>query len=124
MKSPRDETLSFMPQWNADGLIPAIAQDIHDKEIKMMAWMNEEALRKTLETGIVHYWSRSRNALWKKGDESGNIQKLIEIRIDCDQDCLLLLVEQTGSACHTDRPSCFYRKLETLEKLNFLSNTN
>jgi phosphoribosyl-AMP cyclohydrolase len=124
MKSPRDETLSFMPQWNADGLIPAIAQDIHDKEIKMMAWMNEEALRKTLETGIIHYWSRSRNALWKKGDESGNIQKLIEIRIDCDQDCLLLLVEQTGSACHTDRPSCFYRKLETLEKLNFLSNTN
>jgi phosphoribosyl-AMP cyclohydrolase len=123
MKSQRDETLSFMPQWNSDGLIPAIAQDIHDKEIKMMAWMNEQALRKTLESGIVHYWSRSRNALWKKGEESGNIQKLVEIRIDCDQDCLLLLVEQTGSACHTDRPSCFYRKLETLEKLNFLSKT-
>ena len=123
MKSPRDETLSFMPQWNADGLIPAIAQDIHDKEIKMMAWMNEEALRKTLETGIIHYWSRSRNALWQKGEESGNIQKLAEIRIDCDQDCLLLLIEQTGPACHTNRPSCFYRKLETLEKLNFLSKT-
>jgi len=120
MKSERDETLDFLPQWNKDGLLPAIAQDHNDHEIKMMAWMNEEALRLTLETGYVHYWARSRQKIWKKGEESGNLQKLIEIRVDCDQDCLLLLIEQTGPACHTGRTNCFYRRLKTLEKTEFI----
>jgi phosphoribosyl-AMP cyclohydrolase len=122
MKSPRDETLDFTPQWNEQGLIPAIAQDVRDGEVKMMAWMNEEALKQTLETGYVHYWARSRRKIWKKGETSGHTQKLIELRVDCDQDCLLLLIEQTGAACHTGRGSCFYRALKTLEKMNFLSH--
>lgn len=120
MKSERDESLEFLPQWTDQGLIPAIAQDVDTKDILMMAWMNEEALQATLESGYAHYWSRSRKALWKKGERSGNIQELIEIRVDCDQDTLLLLVKQSGPACHTNRLSCFYRSLKTLKKLQFL----
>ncbi|MEM6973860.1 MAG: phosphoribosyl-AMP cyclohydrolase [Pseudomonadota bacterium] len=95
-------------KWDARGLIPAIAQDAASGDILMLAWMNAEALAETLETGRVTYWSRSRAALWRKGESSGNIQRLIEARIDCDRDCLLMLVEQTGPACHTNRRSCFY----------------
>lgn len=120
MKSVRDESPDFMPQWNEQGLLPAIVQDVRDGQIKMMAWMNEEALKLTLESGYVHYWARSRQKIWKKGEESGNLQKLVEIRIDCDQDCLLVLIEQTGPACHTERPSCFYRKVLPENKLKFL----
>ncbi len=97
---------------NADGLIPAVAQQYDSKEVLMMAWMSREAIEKTLETGDVHYWSRSRNALWKKGETSSNTQKLREIRVDCDGDTLLLLIDQTGPACHTKRPSCFYSRVD------------
>lgn len=91
------------------GLIPAIAQDAETGEVLMMAWMNEASVRETLETGRATYWSRSRAALWRKGETSGHSQRVIELRFDCDADCLLLQVEQTGPACHTNRRSCFYR---------------
>lgn len=90
------------------GLVPAIAQDRESGEVLMLAWMNAESLSRTLETGRVTYWSRSRNALWAKGETSGHVQRLVELRIDCDRDCLLLIVDQTGPACHTNRRSCFY----------------
>lgn len=107
-----DDTRDLTPKWNDSGLIAAIAQDINTKEVLMLAWMNEEALHETLATGEAWYWSRSRSALWHKGETSGAIQKVVEIRIDCDQDAILLLVEQTGEgACHTGRKSCFYRRL-------------
>lgn len=95
--------------FNAEGLIPAIAQAHDTGEVLMLAWMNEAALAETLATGRVCYWSRSRGALWRKGETSGQVQKLIELRLDCDGDTLLLLVEQTGVACHTGRRSCFFR---------------
>lgn len=91
------------------GLIPAIAQQHDSAEVLMVAWMNAEAVAETLATGRVCYYSRSRGALWRKGETSGQRQRLIEMRIDCDADCLLLLVEQTGVACHTGRRSCFFR---------------
>lgn len=92
-----------------DGLIPAIAQDSRSGEVLMLAYMNKESWGLTLETGIAHYWSRSRNKLWKKGESSGNVQNIQEIRIDCDSDTVLLKVEQIGeAACHTGRKSCFY----------------
>lgn len=90
------------------GLIPVIAQDAANGDVLMLAWMNAEAVQKTLETGRVTYWSRSRQAFWIKGETSGHVQKLVELRIDCDRDCLLALVDQTGPACHTNRRSCFY----------------
>ena len=90
------------------GLIPAIAQDAVDGSVLMMAWMNAEAVRRTLETGRVTYWSRSRQAFWVKGDTSGHVQELVELRVDCDRDCLLVVVRQTGPACHTGRRSCFF----------------
>ncbi|MEM9045230.1 MAG: phosphoribosyl-AMP cyclohydrolase [Pseudomonadota bacterium] len=93
------------------GLLPAIAQDHQTGEILMLAWMNAESVAETLKTGRVTYWSRSRQQFWKKGETSGNTQALIEMRIDCDRDCLLLLVDQTGPACHTNRRSCFYTAL-------------
>ncbi|MEM7745774.1 MAG: phosphoribosyl-AMP cyclohydrolase [Pseudomonadota bacterium] len=95
-------------KWNDQGLIPAIAQDSANGEVLMMAWMNRQSLEATLETGRVTYWSRSRQELWRKGDTSGHVQTLVDVRIDCDRDCLLLLVEQVGAACHTNRRSCFY----------------
>ncbi len=104
--------MQFDPEtlcYDADGLIPAIAQDHVSGEVLMMAWMNAEAVARTLKTGRVTYWSRSRQALWIKGESSGHVQKLIEMRLDCDRDCLLVLVDQIGPACHTNRRSCFYR---------------
>lgn len=94
--------------YNADGLIPAIAQQHDTGEVLMMAWMNADAVRETLASGRVTYWSRSRQQYWKKGETSGHVQSLIDLRVDCDRDCLLVLVDQTGSACHTNRRSCFY----------------
>ncbi len=94
-------------RFDARGLIPAIAQ-ARDGEVLMMAWMNAESLADTLATGQVTYWSRSRGELWRKGETSGHVQRLVEIRVDCDRDCLLLIVDQTGPACHTNRRSCFY----------------
>jgi phosphoribosyl-AMP cyclohydrolase len=94
--------------YDARGLIPAIAQDHASGEVLMMAWMTAATVRETLETGRVTYWSRSRAKPWRKGESSGHVQRLVELRIDCDRDCLLLLVEQTGPACHTNRRSCFY----------------
>jgi phosphoribosyl-AMP cyclohydrolase len=94
-----------------DGLIPAIAQDYKTGEVLMMAFMNEESWNLTLKTGVVHYWSRSRNKLWKKGESSGNVQEVKEIRVDCDNDCVLVKVNQIGdAACHTGFRSCFYRR--------------
>ncbi len=94
--------------YDANGLIPCIAQDHATGEVLMMAWMNAAAVAQTLATGRVTYWSRSRQAFWVKGETSGHIQRLIELRIDCDRDCLLVRVDQTGPACHTNRRSCFY----------------
>ncbi|MEM0936137.1 MAG: phosphoribosyl-AMP cyclohydrolase [Pseudomonadota bacterium] len=104
--------MSFDPEtlvFDARGLIPAIAQDAQNGDVLMMAWMSAESVRRTLETGRVTYWSRSRKAFWTKGETSGHTQRLVEMRFDCDADCLLLLIEQTGAACHTGRRSCFYR---------------
>jgi phosphoribosyl-AMP cyclohydrolase len=95
-------------RFDAVGLVPAIAQSHRTGEVLMMAWMNREALAETLATGSVCYWSRSRRSLWRKGETSGNIQRLVELRLDCDGDCILMVVEQTGPACHTGRRSCFF----------------
>ncbi|MBJ9985894.1 phosphoribosyl-AMP cyclohydrolase [Acinetobacter sp. S40] len=94
--------------WNQNGLITAIAQDIHTKDVLMLAWVNRDALVETLTTKQVCYWSRSHQRLWRKGESSGHRQQLIEARLDCDGDSILFLVEQTGAACHTYRPTCFY----------------
>jgi phosphoribosyl-AMP cyclohydrolase len=97
--------------FDADGLVPAIAQQHDTGEVLMMAWMNREAIAETLRTGQACYWSRSRNRLWRKGEKSDQSQRLVELRIDCDNDTVLLLVDQTGVACHTGRRSCFFRAL-------------
>ena len=94
--------------YNDAGLIPALAQDDATDEILMMAWMNAEAVARTLQTGHVTYWSRSRQSFWIKGESSGHRQELVDLRVDCDRDCLLVRVRQTGPACHTNRRSCFY----------------
>ena len=100
-------------KWNLDGLVPAIAQDVTSGQVLMLAWMNRDALRATLESGNAVYWSRSRGRLWRKGEESGHVQKVREIRLDCDEDAVLLRVEQLGGiACHTGREHCFYRRYE------------
>lgn len=116
-----EESKDFRPTFGADGLIPAVATDAGDGRLLMLAYMNEAALKKTIETGEAHYWSRSRGELWRKGATSGNVQRVVEIRTDCDQDAIQLIVEQTGPACHTDRRSCFYRIVETPDgmKLTF-----
>jgi phosphoribosyl-AMP cyclohydrolase len=108
-----EEGTAFTPRFDADGIIVCVTKDAHDGQILMLAYMNAEALRLTIETGIAHYWSRSRKSLWRKGDTSGQVQKVTEIRTDCDQDALLVSVEAggDGGACHTGRRSCFYRKL-------------
>lgn len=109
-----EEGTLFAPKFDAHGLVTAVAQEVGSNRVLMVAHMNAEALRLTIETGEVHYYSRSRKKLWKKGESSGEIQKLVEMRTDCDQDVVLLLVEQTGrgAACHTGRKSCFYRIVE------------
>ena len=107
--------MSFLDEvpWNDDGLIAAVAQDLKSNRVLTVAWMNREALQQTVETQQAVYWSRSRQKLWRKGEESGHVQKVREVRIDCDSDAILLKVEQAGGiACHTGRESCFFRKLE------------
>jgi phosphoribosyl-AMP cyclohydrolase len=99
--------------WNADGLVPAIAQEADSGAVLTLAWMNREALQRTVATGRVHYWSRSRGKLWQKGEQSGNAQVVREIRLDCDNDAILVMVEQQGGiSCHTGRQRCFYQRLE------------
>ncbi|MES2000329.1 MAG: phosphoribosyl-AMP cyclohydrolase [Pseudomonadota bacterium] len=110
--SAADNWLSKV-NWTEDGLVPAIAQDAGNGDVLMVAWMNREALKRTVETGEAVYWSRSRKKLWHKGEESGHVQKVKEIRLDCDEDVLLLKIEQIGGiACHTGRHDCFFQKLE------------
>ena len=111
----QDETLDLRPNFDAHGLVAAIAQDADNGEVLMLAWMNAEALQQTLKTGRAVYWSRSRGELWRKGDTSGQVQSVVEMRTDCDQDAILLKVEAggDGKACHTGRRSCFYRRVET-----------
>jgi phosphoribosyl-AMP cyclohydrolase len=99
--------------WNADGLVPAVAQDAASGEVLMLAWMSRESLARTVESGEAHYWSRSRKSLWKKGGTSGHVQRVVEVRLDCDADSLLLRVESVaGIACHTGRRRCFFNRLE------------
>ena len=107
--------------WNSDGLLPAIAQDFETGEVLMMAWMNAEAVAQTLETGRVTYWSRSRQAFWIKGETSGHVQELVDLRVDCDRDCLLAVVRQTGPACHTNRRSCFYTSVTDGEEVELMA---
>lgn len=99
-------------KWDGNGLIPAIVQDFQTREVLMMAWMNPESLQKTRESGETWFWSRSRQELWHKGEISGNTQKVIEIRYDCDGDTLVVFVNPAGPACHTGAQSCFYRTME------------
>ena len=112
-----EETNQLSPRFDERGLIAAIAQDAGTGEVLMLAWMNEQALALTIETGIAHYWSRSRNSLWKKGETSGELQQLVEMRMDCDQDAVVMrvVVQGHGTACHTGRTSCFYRSVERQE---------
>ncbi|MCV6585114.1 MAG: phosphoribosyl-AMP cyclohydrolase [Marinibacterium sp.] len=108
-------------RYNDQGLIPAIAQDATSHEVLMMAWMNADAVARTLETGRVTYWSRSRQSFWIKGESSGHVQELVEMRFDCDQDCLLVLVNQTGAACHTNRRSCFYTAIRDGQEVEIMA---
>ena len=108
---PLEHVLDALP-WNSVGLIAAIAQQHRSGEVLMLAWMNRQALKETLATGQVCYWSRSRQQLWRKGESSGNGQRLIEARLDCDGDAVLLIVDQQGPACHTGRPTCFYNAID------------
>ena len=116
--------MKFAPEtlrYDDRGLVPAIAQDAETGEVLMMAWMNAEAVRRTLETGRVTYWSRSRQAFWVKGETSGNTQDLVDLRVDCDRDCLLLQVRQSGPACHTGRRSCFYTSVREEGEVEIMS---
>ncbi|MEO0702951.1 MAG: phosphoribosyl-AMP cyclohydrolase [Pseudomonadota bacterium] len=108
-------------RFDANGLIPAIAQEAETGEVLMMAWMNAAAVAKTLETGRVTYWSRSRQAFWIKGGTSGNVQELVDFRVDCDRDCLLMQVRQTGPACHTNRRVCFYTAVRDGEEVELMA---
>jgi phosphoribosyl-AMP cyclohydrolase len=108
-------------RYDAAGLIPCVAQDHATGEVLMVAWMNADAVARTLATGDVTYWSRSRAAFWVKGETSGHRQRLVELRVDCDRDCLLALVEQVGPACHTGRRSCFYTAVRGGDEVEILS---
>ncbi|MBE1296862.1 phosphoribosyl-AMP cyclohydrolase [Phycobacter azelaicus] len=113
----------FDPQslrYDSNGLIPCIAQDHDSGEVLMMAWMNAESVARTLETGKVTYWSRSRQSFWVKGESSGHLQELLDLRLDCDRDCLLAVVRQTGPACHTNRRSCFYTAVRGGEEVELM----
>lgn len=118
-----EEGTVFTPKFDANNLIVCVTIEHSSREILMVAYMNEEALTKTLETGVAHYWSRSRAALWRKGDTSGQVQKVVSLRVDCDQDALLLSVEPggDGKACHTGRKSCFYRVVKSSSGVNELA---
>ena len=113
--SDREEGLAFQPKFDASGLLTCVATDAASGDVLMVAHMNDEALRKTIETGEAWYFSRSRNALWRKGETSGQTQRVVEMRTDCDQDAVWIRVEQVGAACHTGRKSCFYRRIENGE---------
>ena len=118
-----EEGLSFKPKFDASGLVTCVATDAATGEVLMVAHMNDAALRKTIASGEAWYFSRSRQALWRKGETSGHLQRVVEMRLDCDQDAIWIRVEQTGAACHTGRRSCFYRKVEGDEggaKLSFV----
>jgi phosphoribosyl-AMP cyclohydrolase len=108
----REEGLAFQPRFDSSGLVTCVATDAGTGDVLMVAHMNEEALRKTIASGEAWYFSRSRNALWRKGETSGQTQRVVEMRTDCDQDAVWIKVEQVGAACHTGRRSCFYRRLE------------
>jgi phosphoribosyl-AMP cyclohydrolase len=110
-----EEGAAFTPRFSADGLVTCVAVDAASGEVLMLAHMNAEAIDKTLSTGVMHYWSRSRQKLWRKGETSGQVQALVELRVDCDQDALLarVAVGGDGGACHTGRRSCFYRRVES-----------
>ena len=110
-----EEGLTFKPKFDASGLVTCVATDAGTGEVLMVAHMNDEALRKTIASGEAWYFSRSRNSLWRKGESSGHVQRVVEMRIDCDQDAVWIRVEQTGAACHTGRRSCFYRAVTTGE---------
>ena len=107
--------------FNDQGLIPAITQDADTGDVLMMAWMNADAVFRTLESRRATYWSRSRQSLWVKGETSGNSQELVDLRVDCDRDCLLLIVRQTGVACHTNRKSCFYSAVRNGEEVEIIA---
>lgn len=114
-KTPPRYRIAFDPEtlaFNEAGLIPAIAQDAKTSEVLMLAWMNAESISRTLSSGRVTYWSRSRQSFWVKGETSGHVQDLVDMRLDCDRDCLLILVRQTGPACHTGRQTCFYTEIK------------
>ena len=118
------DPVKFSPEtltYNEAGLVPCIAQDVESGEILMMAWMNAESVAKTLETGRVTYWSRSRQSFWIKGESSGHVQELVELRVDCDRDALLALVRQTGPACHTNRRSCFYTAVRDGDEVEIMT---
>jgi phosphoribosyl-AMP cyclohydrolase len=112
-KPESEEGTTFAPRFDADGLVPVVATSAKTGEVLMLAYMNEEALARTIDTGEAHYWSRSRGRLWRKGEQSGNAQRVVEMRTDCDQDAIWLRVEMTGAdaACHTGRRTCFYRAI-------------
>jgi phosphoribosyl-AMP cyclohydrolase len=110
-----EEGLSFEPRYDASGLVTCVATDAGSGEVLMVAHMNDDALRKTIATGEAWYFSRSRRALWRKGETSGHVQRVVEMRMDCDQDAVWIRVEQSGAACHTGRRSCFYRKVTAAE---------
>jgi phosphoribosyl-AMP cyclohydrolase len=110
-----EEGLAFQPKFDAAGLVTCVATDATTSEVLMVAHMNEEALRKTIASGEAWYYSRSRKSLWRKGETSGHVQRVVEMRMDCDQDAIWIRVEQRGAACHTGRRSCFYRKVEASE---------
>ena len=128
MSTPSDindieEGLGFQPEFDAAGLVTCVATDAATGEVLMVAHMNEEALRRTIASGDAWYYSRSRQSLWRKGESSGHVQRVVEMRMDCDQDAIWIRVEQRGAACHTGRRSCFYRKVEAGEggaKLSFV----
>jgi phosphoribosyl-AMP cyclohydrolase len=116
-----EEGLAFRPKFDASGLVTCVATDVATGDALMVAHMNDEALRKTIANGEAWYFSRSRNALWRKGETSGHTQRVVEMRMDCDQDAVWIKVEQTGAACHTGRRSCFYRKVDAGENAAQLS---
>ena len=120
-----EEGTALAPAFDANGLVTAITMEAGSNDLLMLAHMNAEALALTLETGFAHYWSRSRGKIWKKGETSGEVQRLVEMRVDCDQDAIVLLVEQTGrgAACHTGRKSCFYRRVVAADGTVTLQDT-
>ncbi len=122
MDDQRDTTDRFLPRFDAAGLVTAIVTDADTGMLLMVAHMNQDAIDRTRETGQAHFWSRSRSALWRKGETSGNELTLVEMRVDCDQDALLLRVTPAGPACHTGRQSCFYRRVEADGALVFLAD--